>query len=219
MANTSHELRTPLNGMIGFLRLVLDDMADDDEERTEFIQESHNSALHLLRLINDVLDIAKIEAGKMDLELSAVSLPELLNELGQSMRPQIERRGLAFDIVLPATLDEIKIYSNYQRLKQVLLNLVGNAMKFTHEGGITVAVEIKPQPADFAGQVWPGRVKIGVADTGHWCIARKARPPVSNVLSGRQRPHPSVRRYRAGPGNFSATGRSHGRQSSVHQHG
>lgn len=166
LANTSHELRTPLNGMIGFLRLVLDDMADDEDEKTEFIQESHKSALHLLNLINDVLDIAKIEAGKMDLDMSAVSLNELLKETEQSQRPHVERRGLSFDIDLPATLDEIKLYGNYQRLKQVLLNLVGNANKFTHEGGITIGVEIKPQQVEFGDQTWPGLVRISVADTG-----------------------------------------------------
>ena len=166
LANTSHELRTPLNGMIGFLRLVLDDMADNDAERTEFIQESHNSAIHLLNIINDVLDIAKIEAGKMDLEMSALSLQELLTELDHSQRMHIERRGLEFHIELPATLDEIKLYGNYQRLKQVLLNLVGNANKFTHEGSITISVEIKPVPFEFGGQTWPGLVKISVADTG-----------------------------------------------------
>ncbi|MEL7067114.1 MAG: ATP-binding protein [Cyanobacteria bacterium J06581_3] len=166
LANTSHELRTPLNGMIGFLRLVLDDMADNDEERKEFIQESHNSAIHLLNLINDVLDIAKIEAGKMNLEMSAVSLQELLAELDKFLRPQIEQRGLDFQIELPATLDEIKLYGNYQRLKQVLLNLVGNANKFTHEGSITISVEIQPKPFTFGEQTWPGQVKISVADTG-----------------------------------------------------
>ncbi len=166
LANTSHELRTPLNGMIGFLRLVLDDMADDAEEQTEFIQEAHNSAIHLLNLINDVLDIAKIEAGKMNLDLTAVSLKELLLEIEHSMRPHIEQRGLDFDILLPATLDEIKLYSSYQRLKQVLLNMISNAMKFTHEGGITISVEIKPKSIDYAGQIWPGLVKISVADTG-----------------------------------------------------
>lgn len=166
LANTSHELRTPLNGMIGFLRLVLDDMADNEEEQTEFIQESHNSAIHLLNLINDVLDIAKIEAGKMNLEMSAVSLPELLDELEKSWRPHIEGRGLEFSINQPATLDEIKLYGNYQRLKQVLLNLVGNANKFTHEGGIAINVEIKPMPCMFGDQQWPGFVKISVEDTG-----------------------------------------------------
>ncbi|MGB7247776.1 MAG: ATP-binding protein [Phormidesmis sp.] len=166
LANTSHELRTPLNGMIGFLRLVLDNMADNEEEQIEFIQESHNSALHLLNLINDVLDIAKIEAGKMDLDMREVSLKELLLEVETSQRTHIERRGLSFNIVLPATLDEIKLYGNYQRIKQVLLNLVGNANKFTHEGGITITAEIKPQPFEFDDQTWPGLVKLSVADTG-----------------------------------------------------
>ena len=166
LANTSHELRTPLNGMIGFLRLVLDDMADDEEEKLEFIRESHNSAIHLLNLINDVLDIAKIEAGKMNLDMSAISLKELLAEIENSLRPHIERSGLKFDIELPETLDEIKLYGNYQRLKQVLLNLVGNANKFTHEGGITISTEIQPQTVDFDDQTWPGFVKISVADTG-----------------------------------------------------
>lgn len=166
LANTSHELRTPLNGMIGFLRLVLDDMADDEEEQLEFIQESHKSALHLLNLINDVLDIAKIEAGKMDLDMREVNLKELLSEIEHSQRTHIERSGLSFDIMLPATLDEIKIYGNYQRIKQVLLNLVGNANKFTHEGGITISAEIKPQPFEFDNQTWPGLVKFSVADTG-----------------------------------------------------
>ncbi|MEO0647129.1 MAG: ATP-binding protein [Cyanobacteria bacterium J06650_10] len=166
LANTSHELRTPLNGMIGFLRLVLDDMADNEAERTDFIQESHNSAIHLLNIINDVLDIAKIEAGKMDLDMSTVSLKELLDELDHSQRLHVENRGLEFRIELPPTLDEIKLYGNYQRLKQVLLNLVGNANKFTHEGGITIGVEIKPKPFEFDGQTWPGLVKISVADTG-----------------------------------------------------
>ena len=67
LASTSHELRTPLNGILGFLKLVLDDMADDKEEEREFIGQAYDSALHLLNLINDILDIAKFEAGKMDL--------------------------------------------------------------------------------------------------------------------------------------------------------
>jgi len=166
LANTSHELRTPLNGMIGFLRLVLDDMVDSDEERLEFVLESHNSALHLLHLINDVLSIAKIEAGKMDLALEAVSIQELLGEVERFMRPQLEGEGLEFDILLPATLDELKIYSDYRKLKQVLLNLLGNAKKFTHEGGITIRVELQPHQHEFKKQTWPGFVKISVEDTG-----------------------------------------------------
>jgi signal transduction histidine kinase len=166
LANTSHELRTPLNGMIGFLKLVLDGMADDPEEQEEFIEEAHKSALHLLNLINDVLDIAKIEAGKMQIDFSDVSLQDLFSAVENFIRPQAEQRNLTFGLSLPATLDEIKLYGNYQRLLQVMLNLVGNALKFTPEGGITVSAEIKAQSVAFEGQTWPGFVKISVADTG-----------------------------------------------------
>ena len=166
LANTSHELRTPLNGMIGFLRLVLDGMADDPEEQEEFIEEAHKSALHLLNLINDVLDIAKIEAGKMEIDLTAISLQELFSDVENFTRPQAEQRGLYFDMKMPATLDEIKLYGNYQRILQVLLNLIGNAIKFTPEGGVTISAEVKPQSVRFQGRVWPGHIKISVEDTG-----------------------------------------------------
>ncbi|MEB3313628.1 MAG: ATP-binding protein [Cyanobacteriota bacterium] len=166
LANTSHELRTPLNGMIGFLKLVLDGMADDPAEQQEFIEEAHKSALHLLTLINDVLDLAKIEAGKMQIDMGPVSLRELLRDLENFARPQAEHKGLYFKILLPATRDAITVNGNYQRLLQVLLNLVSNANKFTHEGGVTISAEVKPQRVEYQDKVWPGSVKISVADTG-----------------------------------------------------
>lgn len=166
LANTSHELRTPLNGMIGFLKLVLDGMADDPEEQEEFIQEAHQSALHLLNLINDVLDIAKIEAGKMQIDMGTVELKELFGNVENFTRPQAEQKGLSYEILMPATRDVIMVQGNYQRLLQVMLNLVGNAIKFTHEGGISVNAEVKHQKVTFQGQEWPGTVKISVADTG-----------------------------------------------------
>ena len=166
LANTSHELRTPLNGMIGFLKLVLDGMADNPKEQEDFIQEAHKSALHLLNLINDVLDIAKIEAGKMQIDMGPVKLKELFTEVENFTRPQAEQKGLCFDILMPATRDEIILNGNYQRLLQVMLNLVGNAIKFTQEGGITISAEVKPQKVVFQDQEWSGVIKISVADTG-----------------------------------------------------
>ncbi len=166
LANTSHELRTPLNGMIGFLRLILDGMADDPEEQQEFLEEAHKSALHLLNLINDVLDIAKIEAGKMQIDMTPVNLRELFADLENFTRPQAEQKGLDFNISLPPTRDEIIVYGNYQRILQVMLNLVGNAIKFTHEGHVTIGAEIKSQKITFQDQDWPGLVKVSVADSG-----------------------------------------------------
>jgi signal transduction histidine kinase len=166
LANTSHELRTPLNGMIGFLKLVLDGMADDPEEQTEFIGEAYRSALHLLNIINDILDIAKIEAGKLQIELSPVKLSELLNDVRDFISNQVRQKNLSFEIQKPPTVDEIILYGNYQRLLQVMLNLVGNAIKFTHEGGVTISVEIIKKKITVQKTDLPGYVKIRVADTG-----------------------------------------------------
>lgn len=166
LANTSHELRTPLNGMIGFLKLVMDGMADDPEEQATFLEEAYRSSVHLLDLINDVLDIAKIEAGKMQLDLSPVKLDELLTALGNFSKPLANQKHLDFKIQKLETLDEIILYGNYQRILQVLLNLVGNAIKFTREGGITISYEITRKPVVIQNQECPGFVKVRVADTG-----------------------------------------------------
>ncbi|NEP54906.1 MAG: hypothetical protein F6K65_41450, partial [Moorea sp. SIO3C2] len=143
LANTSHELRTPLNGMIGFLKLVLDGMADDPEEQHEFINEAYHSAVHLLNLINDILDIARIEAGRMQLEMNPVNLNELVSEVERFTRTQAEQKSLLYEVFTPVTDDEIILYGNYQRLLQVMLNLVGNAIKFTEEGSITIKADLE----------------------------------------------------------------------------
>jgi signal transduction histidine kinase len=166
LASTTHELRTPLNGIIGFLKLIIDGMADDPEEQREFIEEAYKSSLHLLNLINDILDLAKIEAGKMDLELGTVALDELLQSVENFIRPQAQQKNLHFKIRYPQTLTPVMLYGNYQRLLQVMLNLVGNSIKFTHEGNIVVSAEIVKKKTKYDNQEFPGIVKISVADTG-----------------------------------------------------
>ncbi len=168
LANTSHELRTPLNGIIGFLKLIIEGMADTPEEQEEFIEEAHKSALHLLNLINDVLDIAKIEAGKMELELTTVPLNELIHDVDSFTNSQAHHKNLSYTNKIPATRDPdgIILYGNYQRLKQVLLNLVGNAIKFTQEGGVTISAEVVKKKMVVNGEECPGLVMVRVADTG-----------------------------------------------------
>lgn len=166
LANVTHELRTPLNGIIGFLKLILEGMADDPEEQTQFLQEAHKSSIYLLDIINDMLDIARIEAGKMELELRSITLDELFSDLESFMGPQAEGRNLSFRIQMPPTSDEIIVYGDYQRLKQVMLNLVGNAIKFTHEGGITISADVVRKKVTFQDQQFPGMVRVRVADTG-----------------------------------------------------
>lgn len=166
LASTTHELRTPLNGIIGFLKLILDEMVDDREEELEFIQEAHKSALHLLSLINDILDVAKIESGKIDMELQPVNLSNLLANIDNFARPQLQSKNLNWEIIVPDTYDDIVLYADYQRTFQVLLNLVSNALKFTNEGGITINVELVLKEVFRHEQTFPGMVKISVVDTG-----------------------------------------------------
>lgn len=166
LARTSHELRTPLNGILGFLKLILDGMADDPEEQMEFVLEAYRAGKHLLNLINDILDIAKIEAGKMELDCGPVNLTDVCVELTKFVQTQVREKGLSLQIILPPTEDEIVLYCNYQRLLQVLLNLIGNAIKFTQEGGVTITAEFMPKKIKVEQRECPGFLKIQVADTG-----------------------------------------------------
>ena len=166
LANTSHELRTPLNGIIGFLKLLLEGMADNAEEQQEFIEEAYKSSIHLLNLINDILDIAKIEAGKMELELTEVELNDLFQNVDNLIRNQAEQKGLNLQFKYPPTMTPVILYGNYQRLLQVMLNLVGNGIKFTQEGGIVISAEVNNKKIESQGIELPGTVKISVADTG-----------------------------------------------------
>lgn len=165
LTTISHELRTPLNAMIGFLRLILEGMVDDPEEQSEFIDEAHNSAVHLLSIINDILN-AKLQASKIKLELSPVNLNELLNDVERFTRNQAQQKNLNFEILKSAIRDEIILYANYQKLLLVMLNLVGNAIKFTPEGGITISTKVIKKKVIIQNQELPGMVEVQVADTG-----------------------------------------------------
>ena len=166
LASTTHELRTPLNGIIGFLKLVLDDMADSEEEKHEFLEEAYQSALHLLNLINDILDLAKIESGKIDRELSIVDLEEVCQTVNNFVIPQIQAKQLDFYLKLPSTLTPIVVYGNSRWILQVMLNIVGNALKFTPNGKITIKGEIIKQKIQWQDKIFPGTIKISVTDTG-----------------------------------------------------
>lgn len=157
LANTSHELRTPLNGIIGFLKLLMEGMADNPEEQQEFIEEAYKSSIHLLDLINDILDIAKIEAGKMELELTEIELDELLQDVDKLVRTQAEQKNLQFQIAYPSTLTPVTVYGNYQRILQVMLNLIGNAIKFTHEGELRSPQKLVIKKSSFRVESFPVR--------------------------------------------------------------
>jgi signal transduction histidine kinase len=134
LANMSHELRTPLNAIIGFSEVLLDPSLNvTDEERTQFLTDILNSGKHLLNLINEVLDLAKIEAGRMELQVESVLLQETLDSVQSIMRPLATKKGIDFQVISDNGIGPMPL--DAARIKQVLLNLVGNAIKFTPERG------------------------------------------------------------------------------------
>lgn len=165
LANVSHELRTPLNGMIGSLRLLLDGVVDDPEEQQEFLQETYHLALHLLDISNEILEIARIETGHVQIVCQPVRLDQLLDHAKGFAHPLVHQRNLDFRIQ-PSINREIILFGDYQCLKQVMFNLIGNAIKFTETGGVTIAVEVIHETITFQEKEFSGVVQIQVIDTG-----------------------------------------------------
>jgi signal transduction histidine kinase/putative methionine-R-sulfoxide reductase with GAF domain len=155
LASMSHELRTPLNAIIGFSDVLLQGMFGEmSEKQTEYLQDILASGQHLLSLINDILDLSKIEAGRMDLDLADFHLPSAIDDALLLMRERASRRGLALKRHVDERLGEIR--ADQRKVKQVLLNLLSNAVKFTPEGG---RIDMRAVLAD-------GTVEISVTDTG-----------------------------------------------------
>ena len=141
LGNISHELRTPLNGIIGFIQIVRDGYCDDREEEMEFLQRAHDSSMQLLNIINDILDIAKIEAGTFSLMLEVVDITQVLEDAIDLQTPQIEEKGLKLS--LPEPHEPIIVNADPEKLKQVFLNVLSNAIKFTKLGSITISVRVE----------------------------------------------------------------------------
>ena len=146
LANMSHELRTPLNAIIGFAELLHDEQVGVlDPKQKEFLGEIVGGGLHLLRLINDVLDLAKVEAGKMDFRPEPVDLARLVGAVVQNLRATALGKHLQVETSVDATLEDIVLDPG--RFTQLLYNYVSNALKFTPDGGY-VTVRAKPEGAD-----------------------------------------------------------------------
>ncbi|MBW4522788.1 MAG: sensor histidine kinase [Scytolyngbya sp. HA4215-MV1] len=133
LATTSHELRTPLNAIIGCIQLVRDGCCDDREEEMEFLLQANDAAMHLLKIINDLLDISKIEAGKVELNLQPVSIKELCQQCLKMIQPGAEKKQLSVALELDHQLDWVPL--DERRVRQMVINLLSNAVKFTPEGG------------------------------------------------------------------------------------
>jgi signal transduction histidine kinase len=154
LANMSHELRTPMNAMLGFTEMVLDGLYGDvPAELREPITDIQVNGRHLLRLINDVLDLSKIEAGRMQLALGEYSVSEVVDIVQVSLRSLAAEKGLEFATSVP---DDLPVaYGDNRRLTQCLMNLAGNAIKFTKQGRVEIGVELVA-----------GEIIYRVSDTG-----------------------------------------------------
>ncbi len=154
LANTSHELRTPLTAILGFLRLIMDGAVSDPAKQQEFLKIAHESAENLLTIINDVLDLAKIEAGRLEVHLAPVPVRGLFDEAETLFKHQMKSKGLRF------TLDHadgrLVLWADPDRTAQILTNLLSNAFKFTDRGGTITLRSRRCQ----------GGVALEVADTG-----------------------------------------------------
>jgi signal transduction histidine kinase/CheY-like chemotaxis protein/HPt (histidine-containing phosphotransfer) domain-containing protein len=157
LANMSHEIRTPMTAIIGYADLLLEpDRSLSD--RQDSLQVIRRNARHLLALINDILDISKIEAGKMTIELIDCDLPNLVTDVISMIRPRALEKQLAFKLLFEGSIPRT-IRTNPVRLKQILMNLLGNAVKFTAHGAVTLRVQCEPKPGG-------STLRLIVTDTG-----------------------------------------------------
>jgi signal transduction histidine kinase len=155
LANMSHELRTPLNAIIGFSEVLSEKMFGElNEKQEEYSKDIHASGQHLLSLINDILDLSKIEAGRMELELSDFDLPTAIDNAVMLVRERAGRRNLTLHRDVDGAVGQVR--ADERKVRQVVLNLLSNAIKFTPEGG---RIEIRATPQD-------GLVEVSVSDTG-----------------------------------------------------
>jgi signal transduction histidine kinase len=157
LAKVSHEVRTPLNSIIGFAELILQERLGpiSNPKYRDYLQDIHASGLYALSLVNDLLDISKIEAGEFDLDFTAVGIADLVDECVKSLLPLAKRERMLLRVSVEAGLPAM--LGDRRRLKQVLLNLLSNAIKFTDEGGQVIVS---------AGLTDAGELRLRVRDNG-----------------------------------------------------
>ncbi|TRU27028.1 MAG: hybrid sensor histidine kinase/response regulator [Microcystis aeruginosa Ma_SC_T_19800800_S464] len=141
LANTSHELRTPLNGIIGSIRCVMDGFCNSEQEEKEYLQQADNAAVHLLEIIDDILSIAKIEAGKLSVNPEPVDLHQIINEVINLQTASLQRKHLKFNRIFCP--ENLIVYADTTKLKQVILNVISNSIKFTDRGTISLITHLE----------------------------------------------------------------------------
>jgi signal transduction histidine kinase len=154
LANMSHEFRTPLNAILGYTFMLLNGVTGAlTRAQRRSLERVDSNSRHLLALINDILDITRIEAGRMPLHISSFSVADLVHEVQSELEPIIARSKLEVRVRIP---DRVRLKTDRQKVKQILLNLISNALKFTHEGSVTISSERESS----------GGIVVAVTDTG-----------------------------------------------------
>lgn len=164
LANMSHELRTPLNAIIGFSEVLKDGYFGNlNEKQTDYVTDILSSGKHLLSLINDILDLSKIESGKMEIEPSRFRVKDLVEKSLFMVKQKAMKHGITLSNLYPEELSALEITADERKLKQVLFNLLSNAAKFTPDGGV---IEIRTRPVNLLENGSRPGVEISVRDTG-----------------------------------------------------
>ncbi len=158
LANMSHEIRTPMNAIMGFTDVLRRGLEDDQQKRLEYLDTIHSSSNHLLELINDILDLSKIEAGKLELEIASCSPCHIMAEVINVLRVRAQQQGINLSWMVAGRIPET-IQADPTRLRQILMNVVGNAIKFTPEGQVTLTCQMdRSDPQEF--------IQFCIVDTG-----------------------------------------------------
>jgi len=177
LASMSHELRTPLNAIMGFSEVLLDPALQvSEEERSEFLMDILNSGKHLLQIINEILDLSKVESGKMELQPAEVVVQDLIQGVTATIRPLATKKNIAIEADLEGTIPPVT--ADPGKIKQVLLNLVGNAIKFTPEGG-QVTVTARQVPGGYGE---PANRRTGEAPVPILRLTDSSVPPQGGFL-------------------------------------
>ena len=186
LANVSHELRTPLNAIIGFSEVLRERLFGElNEKQAEYTEDILSSGRHLLSLINDILDLSKIEAGRMELEVTTFHMPDAIENALLLIRERASRHGIKLERIIDDRLGDFT--GDERKVKQVLVNLLSNAVKFTPEGG---RIKVEARLGDSA-------VIISVTDTGIGIAQRRPRSDLRGVPPGRKQLRAKARGYRA----------------------
>jgi len=164
LANMSHEIRTPMTAILGYAEQLLDPSLTE-QERTEAVHILRRNGQHLLEIINDILDLSKIEADKLEPELVSCSPQQVVADVYALMRARAEEKGLRWEAEISGPFPEL-VRTDPTRLRQILINLVGNAIKFTHTGSVRLVASLVPGSGQDGGQAGQPMLRFDVIDTG-----------------------------------------------------